>query len=101
MVTQQRDHAVQHADVHLLAAAGVLSRKQREDDALGGQQTRDHVGDGDADAKGRTIGIACHAHQPAFGLDDRVVSRLIARGPSCPKPEIEQKQLARGSLSVA
>ena len=77
MIREQRDDAIQHADIHVLSPPGPIARIQREDDALSGQQAGDQIRDGDADAERRTIGRAGHAHEAAFRLHHRVVARLM------------------------
>ena len=76
VIAQNRDHAIEHADVHLLTAASPLARIQGKHDPLSGQHARDQVGDGDTDPKRRPFRIARDAHQPAFRLHHGVVSGL-------------------------
>ena len=85
MIAQERDDAVEHADVNLLPASRALAREEGERDALSGQQPGNQVRDGDPDAIRRAVRVAGDAHQSAFGLDDGIVSRLLA-----PRPRLSE-----------
>ena len=89
VITEDRNDAVEHTDVDLLSATGLLARIQREHDPVGGQHACYQIGDRDADAKRRAVRIAGDAHEATLGLNDRVVASLESPGPVCPKPEID------------
>ena len=76
LIRQQRRDGVEHADVDRLAAPRALARKERERDALRREHARDDVGDRDAEPHRGPVGGAGDAHQPALGLNHRVVAGL-------------------------
>jgi hypothetical protein len=77
LVGQQRRCCIEHPDVHELSLPGALAGEQRERDPLRREHAARNVGDGDAEPERLTIGRSGDAHQPSFGLDDGVVSRLL------------------------
>src|SRR5262249_4034957 len=72
-----RQHRVEERDVDVLAAAAGGALVQREQDALNRVQTREIVGDGDADARRGAVAKAGHLHDPRLALNHRVVSRQL------------------------
>ena len=98
-----RRHGIHQPDVDLLAEAGRVPIPQREENAVHGVETGQVVRDGDADAGRRTVGEAGHIHQPAFGLDDRVVAGQVLLGARLPVARdraIDDARVERGNRVV-
>jgi hypothetical protein len=90
LVGEQRNRRIEHGEIDFLPSPGAFAREQRHRDTVGGEHARDDVDDRDAEAVRRAVGRAGDAHQPAFGLHDRVVSRLLRSRAGVAEPGMEQ-----------
>ena len=103
LVAEQRHHRVEHRDVHLLAATSAFTREQRRGHALRGEHPRHDVGNGHAEAVGRTVGRARDAHKAAFRLHHRVVAGFVAARPRVAEARnraVDQPRIAFGDRGV-
>ncbi|CPM74670.1 Uncharacterised protein [Bordetella pertussis] len=76
---QQRQRAVVQRDVQELAQAAALALLQGQQHGDGRVQAGHHVHDRQAHPRGRAVGLAVDAHQPAHGLGAGVVARQAAQ----------------------
>ena len=78
---QQRQHGIQHGNVHQLAPAAFFPLQERQHNALYGHQPGGQVGDGRPGPQGAALLASGYAHEPGEPLDDLVERRIFPAGP--------------------
>ncbi len=86
LVPQDRQQAVEHGDVDVLAEAVVVALAQGRQDPHGGEHGGDLVADGRSDLGGRPVGEPGLGHEAADRLDGEVHRRSVAVGAVGPVP---------------
>jgi hypothetical protein len=100
---EHRQHRLQQRGVHPLADAGRLTLQQRHQDALGEEDARAQVGDGNAHAHRSLPGNAGDGHEAAHALRDLIHAGPIAIGPALPEAgdaAIDQPRIERAQVLV-
>ena len=82
---EHREHCLEQRGVHPLPLSGDLSLEEGDEDALGQQDARAQVGNGNAHSHGALTGNAGDGHQSAHPLGDLIDPGPIAVGPALPE----------------
>ena len=80
LIGQQRGDRIQHPDVDELALSGASAREQRQQHALRREHAGDDIANRHAETEGGAVGRSRNTHQPAFGLNHRVVPGFMRPG---------------------
>ena len=95
-----REHALEHADVDVLAAPGARAHQQRREQADRAVQRRDRIGDREAQiGRARAVELRLAREQAALGVHDRGVRRPARVGTGLAEAahrQHAQPRIARG-----
>jgi hypothetical protein len=104
LVSEERQRGLVEGELERAAHAGALPLVQRGEHAERRPDAGAEVDQGDADAHGRPVALAGHAHDPRRGLQQRVVARLAtqrAAGAERPDRAVDEPGVARPQLGGA